>query len=309
MRTADVLIQNFRPGLMKKLGLTYDTLKEINPALVYASLSGYGNTGPKADFPGVNMIALAESGLASTTIYDNHPPIPLGYALCDVVASMWASHGILSAYIHRLKTGKGQEVDTSLVEAGVSLMASPVAQHYHVKGNSVEKTSRNDSNAPSGFFLCSDGTFLTVFASYPGLWDRFVEAMGLQHLAKEPRFATRDQRTVNAAALHEILAKIYITQPTDHWVEVLLDAGVPASPVNSVGRMVKDKQIIARDMIVEQEHPTAGKIHVVGVPVKLSATPGGVRTPAPLLGQHTAEIIGGLGYRDQLETLKGEGVI
>jgi crotonobetainyl-CoA:carnitine CoA-transferase CaiB-like acyl-CoA transferase len=309
VRTADVLIQNFRPGLMEKMGLTYDKLKDINPALVYASLSGYGNTGPKADFPGVNMIALAESGLASTTIYDDNPPVPLGYALCDVVASMWASHGILSAYIRRLKTGKGQEVDTSLVEAGVSLMVSPVAQHYHVKGNSVAQTSRNDSNAPSGFFLCSDGTFLTVFASYPALWDRFVEAMGLQHLAQEPRFATRDQRTVNAGSLHEILAKMFIEKPTDYWVELLVTAGVPASPVNSVGRMVADKQIVARDMIVEQDHPTAGKIRVVGVPVKLSDTPGGVRTPAPLLGQHTAEVIGGLGYRDKLETLKREGVI
>jgi crotonobetainyl-CoA:carnitine CoA-transferase CaiB-like acyl-CoA transferase len=307
--TADVLIQNFRPGLMEKLGFTYDKLKEVNPALVYASLSGYGNTGPKADFPGVNMIALAESGLASTTIFDNNPPVPLGYALCDVVASMWASHGILSAYIHRLKTGKGQEVDTSLVEAGVSLMVSPVAQHYHVKGNSVEQTSRNDSNAPSGFFLCADSTFLTVFASYPALWGRFVDAMGLQHLADEPRFASRDRRTVNAHALHEILAKIFITKPTDHWVELLVTAGVPAAPVNSVGRMVADEQVIAREMIVEQQHPTAGTIRVVGVPVKLSDTPGGVRTPAPLLGEHTAEVIGSLGYENQLDTLREQGVI
>jgi CoA:oxalate CoA-transferase len=256
------------------------------------------------------MIALAESGLASTTIYDNHPPVPLGYALCDVVASMWASTGILSAYIRRLKTGKGQHVDASLVEAGISLMVSPVAQYYHVKdSDSIERTSRNDSNAPSGFFLCSDRTFLTVFGSYPALWDRFVEAMNLQHLAKEPRFATRDQRTVNARALHDILAEIYITRPCDYWVDLLVKAGVPAAPVNSVGRMVKDPQVIAREMIVEQDHPTAGKIHVVGVPVKLSETPGGVQTPAPLLGQHTQEVLSGLGYRDRLASLKEKGVI
>ena len=310
VKTADIVVQNFRPGLMKKLGIDYPVLKKINPALVYASLSGYGNTGPKASHPGVNMIALAESGLASTTIIGDLPPVPMGYALCDVVASMWASHGILSAYVSRLKTGKGQEVDMSLLEAGISLMISPVAQHFHVKGDWVAQTGRTDSNAPSGFFLCSDGTYLTVFASYPALWDRFMEAMDLKHLAADPRFATRDARTVNAEALHDIIAKIYRTQPTDHWVELLVKAGIPASPVNNVARMMADPQVIAREMIVETDHPTAGKIKTIGVPVKLSETPGGVHTRAPLLGEHTAEVIGALGYKkDQLDQLKQAGVV
>jgi CoA:oxalate CoA-transferase len=309
VRTADVVIQNFRPGLMKKLGLTYDVLSEINPAIVYASLSGYGNTGPKADFPGVNMIALAESGLAATTIVGDNPPVPLGYALCDVVASMWASHGILSAYVRRLKTGKGQEVDMSLLEAGMSLMVSPVAQHFHVKGDWVAQTGRNDSNAPSGFFRCSDGLYLTVFASYPALWDRFVEVMNLQHLTQDPRFATRDARTVNAQALHDIIAPIYEQKPVDYWVEMLVGAGVPAAPVNTMGRVVEDKQVIARNMIVKQKHPTAGEIALVGVPVKLSQTPGSIRTPAPLLGEHTDEVIGSLGYGERLAALRREGVI
>jgi crotonobetainyl-CoA:carnitine CoA-transferase CaiB-like acyl-CoA transferase len=309
VRTADIVIQNFRPGLMKKLGLTYDVLSEINPAIVYASLSGYGNTGPKADFPGVNMIALAESGLAATTIAGDSPPVPLGYALCDVVASMWASHGILSAYVRRLKTGTGQEVDMSLLEAGMSLMVSPVAQHFHVKGDWVAQTGRNDSNAPSGFFRCSDGLYLTVFASYPALWDRFVEVMSLQHLTQDPRFATRDARTVNAQALHDIIAPIYEQKPVDYWVEMLVGAGVPAAPVNTMGRVVEDKQVIARNMIVKQKHPTAGEIALVGVPVKLSQTPGSIRTPAPLLGEHTDEVIGSLGYGERLEALRREGVI
>lgn len=309
VRSADVLIQNFRPGVMKKLGLTYPELKEINPALVYASLSGFGNTGPKAKLPGVNMIALAASGLAATTIFDNRPPVPLGYALCDVVASMWTSHGILSAYVRRLKTGQGQEVDMSLLEAGVSLMFSPVAMHDHVKGDWSAGSGRSDGNAPSGFFLTADGTYVTVFGSYPALWDRFVEVMGLQHLAAEPRFSTREQRTANAGELHLILAEIFLTKPTDHWVDLLLTAGVPASPVNTVAAMVADEQVVARDMIVEQDHPTAGKIRVVGVPVKLSDTPGAVRTPAPLLGEHTDEVLSGLGYGDKLECLKRDRVI
>jgi len=309
VRTADIVIQNFRPGLMKKLKLTYDDLREINPALIYGSLSGYGNTGPKADWPGVNMIALAESGLAATTIDGDNPPIPLGYALCDVVASMWASTGILSAYVRRLKTGRGQEVDMSLLEAGLSLMMSPVAQHFHVKGDWVAQTGHTDSNAPSGFFRCSDGLFLTVFASYPALWDRFVEVMNLQHLKTDDRFATRDARTVNARALHDIIAPIYAQKPVDYWVELLVKAGVPAAPVNTVGRMIKDEQVIARDMIVKQQHPRAGEISVVGVPVKLSETPGAVRTPAPLLGQHTSEVLSALGYGERLDALKKDGVI
>jgi CoA:oxalate CoA-transferase len=309
VRTADILIQNFRPGLMEKIGIAYAQLKELNPGLVYASLSGYGKTGPKADLPGVNMIALAESGLAATTIIGNNPPVPLGYALCDVVASMWASHGILSAYVRRLKTGKGQEVDMSLLEAGLSLMVSPVAQHYHANGNAAEESRHNDNNAPSGFFRCSDGTYLTVFASYPALWDRFIQAMGLQHLAEEPRFASRDQRTVNARALHDMLAEIFRERPTDHWVKLLLEAGVPAARVHTVERMIEDAQVTARQMIVEQDHPRAGKIRVVGVPVKLSETPGAVRTPAPLLGQDTDEVLAGLGYGGDLRSLRAAGIV
>jgi crotonobetainyl-CoA:carnitine CoA-transferase CaiB-like acyl-CoA transferase len=309
VKTADIVIQNFRPGLMKKLRLTYDDLKTVNPKLIYASLSGYGNTGPKAEWPGVNMIALAESGLAATTIEGDRPPVPLGYALCDVVASMWASTGILSAYVRALKTGKGQEVDMSLLEAGLSLMMSPVAQHFHVKGDWVAQTGHTDSNAPSGFFRCSDGLFLTVFASYPALWDRFIEVMNLQHLKADERFATRDARTVNARALHDIIAPIYAKKSVDYWVELLVNAGVPAAPVNTVDRMIADPQVIARQMIVKQQHPTAGEISVVGVPVKLSATPGSVRTPAPLLGQHTKEVLGELGYGDRLESLKREGIV
>jgi CoA:oxalate CoA-transferase len=309
VKTADIVIQNFRPGLMKKLRLTYDELKKVNPKLIYASLSGYGNTGPKAEWPGVNMIALAESGLAATTIEGDRPPVPLGYALCDVVASMWASTGILSAYVRALKTGKGQEVDMSLLEAGLSLMMSPLAQHFHVKGDWVAQTGHTDSNAPSGFFRCSDGLFLTVFASYPALWDRFVEVMNLQHLKADERFATRDARTVNARALHDIIGRIYAEKPVDYWVELLVNAGVPAAPVNTVARMIEDPQVIAREMIVKQQHPTAGEISVIGVPVKLSETPGSVRTPAPLLGQHTKEVLDELGYGDRLESLKREGVV
>jgi len=199
-------------------------------------------------------------------------------------------------------------VDMSLIEAGVSLMFSPLAMHDHVKGD-WSKTSRNDGNAPSGFFMTSDGSYLTVFASYPALWERFVNVMGLQHLSDEPRFCSRDQRTTNAKALHEIIGKIFLTNTTNHWVQLLNKAGVPASRVNDVESMIADDQIAARQMIVKQHHPIAGDIRVVGVPVKLSKTPGGVHTPAPILGEHSEEIIRSLGHDDKLTFLRSENII
>jgi CoA:oxalate CoA-transferase len=309
VRSSDILIQNFRPGVMAKLGLTFKDLQKINPKLIYASLSGYGSTGPKASLAGVNMIALAESGLASTTISEGRAPVPLGYALCDVVASMWTAYGILAAYVHREKTGEGQEVDMSLFEAGLSLMFSPVAMHDHAKGDWASRNRRNDANAPAGFFKTKDGSYVAVFASYPALWDRFVAAMNLQHLNDDPRFATRGQRTANSPALHELIGEIFLKEDTKHWVDLFNKAGVPATPVASVGEVIENEQAIAREMFVEQDHPTAGKFRVVGVPVKLSATPGGVHTPAPLLGENTEEIITALGHGDRIKSLKEAGVI
>ncbi|HEX7023994.1 MAG TPA: CaiB/BaiF CoA-transferase family protein [Gemmatimonadales bacterium] len=309
VRTADILVQNFRPGAVERLGVDYETLRAIRPELIYASLSGFGSTGPSSGLPGVNMIALAVTGLAATTMGHDRPPIPLGYALCDIVAGMWAAYGILAAYIHREQTGVGQHVDTSLLEAGVSLMFSPVAMHDHVPGYDDTGRKWTDGNAPSGFFKTADGSYVAVFASYPALWERFVAVMGMEELAADPRFATREQRTARAEELHQILGQVFLQHPTSHWVELLNGAGVPAAPVNSVGQMMAEPQIAARAMIVEQEHPRAGTIRVVGVPVKLSRTPGEVRTPAPLLGEHTDEILAELGLEPELPVLRRAGVI
>ncbi len=197
----------------------------------------------------------------------------------------------------------------SLLEAGVSLMFSPVAQHYYGAKDWVALNRRNDANAPAGFFKTRDGSYVAVFASYPALWERFIEAMGVQHLANDPRFVSRNKRTANSPVLHEIMGEIFATEDTDHWVELLTKAGVPTAPVRTAGQMVENDQVLARDLIVDQEHPTAGPIRVIGVPVKLSETPGKVRTPAPLLGEHTHEIVASLGHGDELESLEKSGVI
>jgi crotonobetainyl-CoA:carnitine CoA-transferase CaiB-like acyl-CoA transferase len=222
---------------------------------------------------------------------------------------MWAAFGILAAYIHREKTGEGQEVDMSLFEAGLSLMFSPVAMHFYAKGDWAARNRRNDANAPAGFFKTKDESYVAVFASYPALWDRFIAAMNLQHLAEDPRFASRKERTANSPALHDLLGEIFLKEDTQHWVDLFNKAGVPAAPVANVGQVLNNEQALARDMVVEQEHPTAGKITVVGVPVKLSSTPGRVNTPAPLLGENTEEIISSLGHADRMKSLKEAGVI
>lgn len=310
VRSADVLIQNFRPGLMSKLGLDYKQLSQHNPGLIYASLSGYGSTGPYSDDPGVDMIALALSGLAATTMENGRPPVSLGGPVCDIGAGMWAAFGILSAYVWRQQTGRGQHVDASLLEAGLAYMVAQVAMHYHTDLSSRPKGGRRDAgNAPSGFFRALDGHYIAVFASYPALWDRFVVAMGLQHLDADPRFGSREQRTTNAEALHDMMDKIFGTQPASYWVELLRKAGVPAGSVNTVAEMVRDPQVLARDMLVPQEHPTAGTVHMVGVPVKLSAAPGQIRHPPPTLGEHTDEVLGALGLEDELTALHAAGIV
>jgi len=307
IKDADAIIQNFRPGVMEKLGLTYERMKKVNPALIYATLSGYGSSGPKAGLAGVNMIALAESGLASTTIHDGSPPVPLGYALCDIVAAMWTSHAILAAYVHRMKTGEGQQIDMSLLEAGISLMYSPLAMNDHAGGN-WQRTSRTDGNAPSGFFQGGDGAWFTVFASYPALWDRFVGVVKVG-LENDPRFSTRDKRTSSAVELHKVIGDEFRKESADFWVERFQKAGVPAAKVNSVREVAEDAHVNARHMVVEQEHPTAGALRLFGVPAKFSETPGEIRTPSPSLGQHTLEVLDRLGYGARAEDLRSKGVV
>lgn len=308
VRTADVLVQNMRPGSLKNLGLGYDDLKAVNPRLIYTSLSGYGHKGPDAHRAGVDQIAIAVAGLAATTMADaSDTPVSLGAPVCDYMAAMWACHGTLSAYIARAGTGMGQEVDTSLVEAGLSLMISPLAMHFHIPGYSGYA---NSMNGASEFIRAGDNRYVSFFASYPALWERFVKALQQKELSEDERFQTRDLRTKNYEKLRTLLTSIFQQRPASHWVKVLNEAGVPVSLVNTMDEALRDPQVVALGMVQEQEHPSAGKIHVLGVPVTLSKTPGGVRTAAPLLGQHTEEVLASLGLSaEDLEGLRNLSVI
>lgn len=308
VRSADVLVQNMRPGALKKMGLGYDDLKVVNPKLIYTSLSGYGHKGPDAHRAGVDQVAIAVTGLAATTMADaSDLPVSLGAPVCDYMAAMWACHGTLAAYISRATSGVGQEVNTSLVEAGLSLMISPLAAHLHVPSYTGHS---NLMNGASEFIRARDNRYVSLFASYPALWERLVKALQDDALSNDERFKTRDLRTRNSKELRVALTSIFQQQPADHWVRLLNEAGVPVSMVNTINEALQDPQIRALGMVQEQEHPTAGRIQVLGVPVTLSRTPGTVRTAAPLLGQHTREVLGtlGLAARD-IEALERDAAI
>jgi len=313
VRTADILVQNMRPGSLERLALGYEDLKVINPRLIYTSVSGYGHKGPDACRAGVDQVAIAATGLAATTMSDAvGTPVALGTPVCDYTAAMWACHGTLCAYIARGKTGSGQAVDTSLFEAGLSLMIGPIAMHDHYPGYTSYRTS---INGPSAFFLAGDNRYVSVFASYPALWERFVDALQHSEITDNPLFKTRDQRTKNVKELHRVLRAIFATKPAQHWVKVLTEAGVPVSMVNTIGEALEHPQVEALGLVHEQEHPTAGPIRLLGVPVTLSETPGRIRTPAPLLGEHTAEVLGQLGITEselwelQVNSVVGSGPI
>lgn len=289
VETADVLIQNFRPGAVERLGLGYEDLATVNPRLVYGSISGYGATGHKSGLPGVNMIAQAESGLAATTMANGSPPRPLGTALCDIVAAMWLCHGITSALIERHSSGEGQFVEASLVDAGLSLMHSPAAMHYY--GQASDTGQRYDGNAPSAFLRSSDGRYVAIFASYPALWDRFIASPYFAHLASDQRYVTRESRNQHAEQLHDEIGAIIATRTAPEWESELSELEVPVSVVKTIGEALNDDNVQQRGMLQVRQHPTAGATPMLGVPVKLGRTPGSVGNAAPLLGANTAEVI------------------
>lgn len=308
IRTADVLVQNMRPGSLKRLGLGYEDLKAINPRLIYTSVSGYGRKGPDESRAGVDQVAIAATGLAATTMADAvTTPVALGTPVCDYMAAMWACHGTLCAYIARGKTGAGQAVDASLLEAGLSLMIGPTAMHFHHPGYTGYQTW---INGPSEFILAGDNRYVSVFASYPALWERFKNALQRPEISDNPLFKTRDQRTKNVVELRRVVRAIFAEQPAQHWIDLLSTAGVPVSLVNTIGETLEHPQVEALGIVKSYDHPTAGPIRLLGVPVTLSETPGGIRTSAPLLGEHTAQVLEQLGISAaELRELQADSVI
>jgi len=306
---ADVLVENFRPGTMANLGFDYAATRQLNPRLIYCSISGFGQTGPYASRGGYDTIAQAMSGIMSATGHPDMPPAKAGVPIADIGTGMFAAFGIVCAYIARQRTGEGQLVDTSLLETSIALSLVESATFLAGGELPVPLGSTHRRNAPHGAFRVKDG-YIAITADSAHFWQRFCQIMDLETLLDDPRFKTNADRVANKQLLQEIIETVTATQVGSYWLEKLDNAEIPCGPVNSYAEVFNDPHVRARQMLMEVEHPVAGKVQMTGLNVKLSHTPGALRRPAPTLGQHTHQVLRTLGYQDEaIDQLKIAGVI
>lgn len=308
VQKADILVENFRPGTMAKLGLAYETLREVNPRLIYAAASGFGHTGPYSRRAAYDAIVQAMGGIMSVTGQAGGEPTRVGTSMGDITAGLFTAIGVLTAVIHRDKTGTGQMVDVAMLDSQVAILENAIAR-YTVTGQVPEPIgNRHPSIIPFETFATADGTIM-IAAGNDVLWRKLCVAMGQPDLADDPRFVTNPLRAENYDVLRPILAELIVGKETAVWLQILDEAGVPSGPINNVAQVIADPQVQAREMIVPVEHPVAGETDLPGIPIKLSETPGSIRTPAPLLSQHTDDVLAGLLEYDaeRIAALRDEG--
>ncbi len=304
---SDVLVQNFRRGTLERFGLGYEDAKELNPALIYTHITGFGATGPYSDRGGFDLVAQGMSGLMAATGHPEQTPVKVGVPITDLNAGIYGAYGTLCAYIHRLKTGRGQFVDTSLLEGGIAYTFWESAMYFATGQDPVPMGSAHRLSAPYQAFRTADG-HLNIGAANQANWERLVAAIDRQDLLDDERFATNPDRMVNLEALAAALDETFAQKPTAHWLELLERADVPSGPIYDISQVYGDPHIQARGMEVETEHPVAGRVRNIGIPVKLSETPGRIRRSAPALGQHTDEILNEFGYDEaEVTALRDSG--
>jgi crotonobetainyl-CoA:carnitine CoA-transferase CaiB-like acyl-CoA transferase len=306
---ADVLVENFRPGTLDELGLGYARLSRDHPEVIYCSISGYGQTGPNRERGGFDLVAQGVSGLMSITGHPGQPPVKVGVPLADLNAGMYAAYGVLCAYVHRLRTGQGQLVDTSLLESGIAYTVWESAIYFATGTIPPPMGSAHRLAAPYQAFRTADG-YITVGAANQANWEKLCAVLERPDLLADPRFRDNPSRAVHSAELAAQLEPVFAAHLTAEWLARLEAAGLPAGPVNDMAAVYADPQVRAREMMVEIEHPIAGRVKNIGVPVKLSETPGAIRRPAPTLGQHTDEILGEIGLApNEITALRAARVV
>lgn len=285
VKTADILVENARPGVAARLGIDYETLAEINPRLIYASISGFGQTGPWAQRPGFDLIAQAMSGILSSNGFPDMEPAKNSIAVADLGAGLFSAYAILSAVIGREQTGKGQHIDASLLEAALGLSIWETTELWGTGKAPQPIGSANRMSAPYQAVKASDGWFV-IGAANQGLWLSFLKAVGRPELQDDPRWSSNALRVQNRQELIDELAPVLLTRTKEEWIDRLLDAGVPAAPILDYGEAVESEQARARDMVMMVPHPIEGEFKALGFPVKMSGTPQEVRLPPPLLDEH-----------------------
>jgi formyl-CoA transferase len=306
VETADVVVENGRPGVAAKLEVDYATLSAINPRLVYASISGFGQTGPWSQRPGFDLIAQAMSGMMSAMGVPGHEPVKSGVPVGDLGAALFAVYAILCAIIGREKTGRGQFIDASLLEAALGLSIWETTELWATGKSPQPLGTANRMSAPYQAFSAADGRFV-VGAANQKLWHVFCSVIGRSDLPDDPRFTENRDRLRHREELAEELQKEFSRNTVDYWVDAFLTAGVPAGPINDYQQALESNHIAARRMVMEIDHPVEGKVKALGFPVKLSDTPQQVRHAPPLLGQHTEELLEELGLTAEIDDLKAAG--
>ncbi|MDL1860195.1 CoA transferase [Betaproteobacteria bacterium PRO7] len=309
VRDADVLTENYRLGTLEKLGLGYDVLAQVNPGLIYCAVSGYGRTGPYADKGGFDLIAQGFAGLMSITGEPGAPPAKTGNSVADINAGILAVVGICAAYAHKLKTGRGQIVDTSLMEAALQQTYWHAAIYFATGESPGPTGSAHVLTAPYQAFRTKDG-WINIGGANQANWERIAEVLGHPEWRDDPRFRTNSDRMRNLEALVAAMNAVLVTRTRAQWIEAFDAAGVPVGPVHSIGEALAHPQTQARGMVVDLVHPQAGPTKALGCPLHFSDTPTSIERPAPLLGEHTREVLREYGYSDeQIDALAAEGAI
>jgi len=306
--TADIVIENFRPSVKRKLKIDYDDLKEENPRLIYASISGFGQSGPYENRGGFDPIAQGMSGLASVTGWKSTGPVRVGVAIADSLAGIFATYGILIALLEREKSGKGQRVETSLLEGSIAILGFQAAKYFGTNERPEPQGNDHAMMSPYGTFKTKDG-YMNIAAGNQAMWERLAKILGLEHLIQDKRFLTVADRVINRPELTKLLEEKLTEKTTKEWEALLDEAGVANGPILYIDEVFQDRQVLHQKMLLEMDHPTVGKIKTLGFPAKLSRTPGQLRLPPPLLGQHTEEVLKELGYSlQEIETMRKDGV-
>ncbi len=309
-KVSDVLVENFTPGLMRRFGLDYETLRELNPRLIYCSISAYGQNGPYRDRPGYDMVLSAVGGLMWITGPQGGEPCKVGVAITDVVTGVYASGAITAALLWRERSGRGQYIDASLLDAQVAALAN-IASNYLVAGKEAQRWgTAHESIIPYQVFRTKDHPIAIAIANQK-LWVNFCKLIGKEEWIDDPRFESNPKRVENREVMLPLVAEVMATKTCDEWVDLFVEASVPCGPVNNMQRLFADPQIRHRGMVAEVPHPTIGTLRLTGIPIKYSETPSAVRLPPPLLGEHTEEVLTDvLAYPpEKINALRQQGVV
>jgi crotonobetainyl-CoA:carnitine CoA-transferase CaiB-like acyl-CoA transferase len=290
LATADVVVENFRPGTMESFGLGYAAVQPLNPRLIFCSISGYGHTGPDTELPGYDLIIQGEGGIASLTGDPNGPPYKVGSSQADIIAGMMGFQGILLALLARAQTGQGQKVDIGMLDCQVAMLTYQAGIYFATGETPTRMGNQHPTITPYETYRCQDG-YINLACGNDSMWRRFCKAAGQETWTDDSRFRSNADRVQHRRQLSALLEPVMLQKTAQEWIETLREHGIPCGRIQSVRDVCDSPQIQARDMVVSLTHPKAGTIRVTGVPVKLSATPGAVTTPPPLLGEHTAQVL------------------